>query len=244
MPETVPLYLDMTLFDYLKYMADLRYTENAEERVFEVIELMNLEERSDSYISDLSKGLKQRVGLAQALVHDPQVLVLDEPTIGLDPAQIIEVRNLIRDLGKTRTILLSTHILSEAQQVCDRVLIINEGKLVAEDSPENLKSRLSGALHIFIEVGDDHGGIESLINKMEGVNRIISNQNGMLEIETYPGMDPRPELAKAIVSDGYELLEMRKAGLSLEDVFLKLTREETDEVNRITGVQFNSEVDR
>lgn len=241
MPESIPLYVDMTLFNYLKYFADLRNTENAEDRVYQVIELMNLEDRSNSYISDLSKGLKQRVGLAQALVHDPEVLILDEPTIGLDPAQIIEVRNLIRDLGQTRTILLSTHILSEAQQVCDRVLIINEGKLIAEDSPENLKSRLSGAERIHMQIGENHEGVEFLIAEIHGVNRIISNQNGILEIETIPGIDPRPDLVKAVISAGYDLLEIRKAGLSLEDIFLKLTSEDLQGRNRKTQFQFDEE---
>jgi len=243
LPESNPLYPDMTLFDYLNYMANLRRTKNAEERVNQVIKLMNLEDRSDSYISSLSKGLKQRAGLAQSLVHDPEVLILDEPTIGLDPAQIIEVRNLIQDLGKTRTILLSTHILSEAQQVCDRVLIINRGKLVAEDSPERLKSRISGAQHIFMEIGGNQEGIESHVRGVNGVNRILSIHNGILEIETLPGSDPRPDLAKAVVSAGYDLLEIRKADLSLEEIFLKLTREERDEIAPNMNVQADSEGD-
>ena len=237
MPESVPLYPDMTVFDYLKYMADLRGTEDSDENVNKVIGIMNLEERSNSYISNLSKGLKQRVGLAQALVHDPEVLILDEPTIGLDPAQIIEVRNLIQDLGKTRTILLSTHILSEAQQVCDRVLIINEGKLLAEDSPENLQSRLTGAQHILLEIGGDYEGIESLIGEIRGVNRIISSQNGKLEFETIPGIDPRPDVAKAVITAGYDLMELRKAGLSLEEIFLKLTREEKEDLHSVENLQ-------
>ncbi len=148
MPETVPLYPDMTVIDYLKFMADLRRVKNAEDRAIELLEKLHMEDRAESYISNLSKGMRQRVGLAQALVHNPEVLILDEPTIGLDPAQIIEVRNLIRELGKERTILLSTHILSEAQQLCDRVLIINKGLIVAEDTPERLQSRLIGAQRV------------------------------------------------------------------------------------------------
>ena len=152
-PETVPLYPDMTVSDYLKFMADLRRVPNADDRVDEVMVLVNIEDRARGYIGNLSKGLKQRVGLAQALIHQPDVLILDEPTIGLDPAQIIEVRNLIRDLGKEHTVMLSTHILSEAQQVCDRVLIINKGKIVAEDTPERLQARLAGVQKVLVKVG-------------------------------------------------------------------------------------------
>src|SRR5512136_2381989 len=143
LPETVPLYPDMTVFGYLKFMADLRHIKNADERVDDVLEVVHMEERSNGYISNLSKGMRQRIGLAQALLHEPEVLILDEPTIGLDPAQIIEVRRIIQELGRDRTVLLSTHILSEAEQVCDRVLIINKGYIVAEDSPQRLQSRLA-----------------------------------------------------------------------------------------------------
>src|SRR5512145_1348221 len=121
LPETVPLYPDMTVFDYLKFMADLRHLPDAEERVEDVLDLVHMMDRSEGYIGNLSKGMRQRIGVAQALLHQPEVLILDEPTIGLDPAQIIEVRSLIRDIGRERTVLLSTHILSEAQQLCDRV---------------------------------------------------------------------------------------------------------------------------
>ena len=145
LPETVPLYTDMTVFGYLKFMSDLRHLPNGEERVEETLEMVGLLDRADGYIGNLSKGMRQRVGLAQALLHRPEVLILDEPTIGLDPAQIIEVRNVIREVGTERTVRLSTHILSEAQQLCDRILIINKGKIVVEDTPENLQARLTGA---------------------------------------------------------------------------------------------------
>src|SRR5262245_28957454 len=138
LPETVPLYTEMTVEGYLKYMADLRHLPKPLDAVDEVLETVSLTDRADGYLSNLSKGMRQRVGLAQALLHRPEVLILDEPTIGLDPAQVIDVRNVIREAGKERTVLLSTHILSEAQQLCDRVLIINEGHIVAEDTPENL----------------------------------------------------------------------------------------------------------
>lgn len=226
MPETVPLYPDMTVIDYLKFMADLRRVKNAEDRAIELLEKLHMEDRAESYISNLSKGMRQRVGLAQALIHDPEVLILDEPTIGLDPAQIIEVRNLIRELGKERTILLSTHILSEAQQLCNRVLIINKGHIVTEDTPERLQSRLIGSQRVVLQVGGDTDGIEKVIGQVPGVAGLTSKEDGKLEFETAPGNDPRSQVARAVVNAGYDLLEMRPIGLSLEEIFLQLTRDE------------------
>lgn len=226
MPETVPLYPEMTVFDYLKFMADLRRLPEADDRVDDVLEILHLEDRAEGYIANLSKGMRQRVGLAQALLHQPEVLILDEPTIGLDPAQIIEVRNLIREIGRDRTVLLSTHILSEAQQVCNRVLIINKGHIVAEDSPERLQSSLTGAQRLSLQVGGDADGLEALVNQVPGVSHVISSDGGQFEFETLPGEDPRPEVARVIVNAGYPLLEMRSISLSLEDIFLQLTRDE------------------
>ena len=226
LPETVPLYPDMTIFDYLKFMADLRHLKEAEDRVDEVLESIHLEDRADTYIGNLSKGMRQRVGLAQALLHRPEVLILDEPTIGLDPAQIIEVRNLIRELGRERTILLSTHILSEAQQVCNRVLIINKGKIVVEDTPERLQSRLSGSRRVIVQVAGDADGLPETIQSVPGVARAVRTQDSNAEFETIPGEDARPEVARALIGAGYDLLEMRPVGLSLEEIFLQLTREQ------------------
>ncbi len=226
MPETVPLYPDMTVFDYLKFMADLRRVPDAEDRVDEVLELLHMENRADGYIANLSKGMRQRVGLAQAILHEPEVLILDEPTIGLDPAQIIEVRKLIQELGRQHTVLLSTHILSEAQQVCNRVLIINKGRIVAEDSPERLQSHLTGAMRVAVQVGGDADGLDAVLRELPGVGRFVTTEVGRFELETQPGLDPRPEVARAIVNAGYDLLEMRSVGMSLEDIFLELTRDE------------------
>lgn len=226
LPETVPLYNDMSVYEYLKYMADLRSLPDAEDRVDGVLEMVGLLDRADGYIGNLSKGMRQRVGLAQALIHRPDVLILDEPTIGLDPAQIIEVRNLIRELGKDRTILLSTHILSEAQQVCNRVLIINKGHIVAEDTPEHLQSRISGAQRISMKVRGFEDGLASLVEGIPGVSRVSVIGEGALEFETSAGEDVRPEVARAVVNGGYDLLELRPIGVSLEDIFLQLTREE------------------
>ncbi len=228
LPETVPLYHDMTVFAYLKFMADLRHIPDAEDRVDEVLELVNMDERSESFISSLSKGMRQRIGLAQAIIHKPEVLILDEPTIGLDPVQIVEVRNLIRELGKDHTILLSTHILSEAQQVCNRVLIINKGKIVVEDTPERLQSRLTGSQRVIVQVAGDDSGFEDLVRKIPGVNLVSLLQPGRLEFDTRPGMDVRAEVARSLVNAGYDLLEFHSVALSLEDIFMELTRDEPE----------------
>jgi ABC-2 type transport system ATP-binding protein len=225
MPESVPLYPDMTVFEYLKFMGDLRHLPEVEDRVDDVLEQVHMEARSESYISSLSKGMRQRIGLAQALLHEPEVLILDEPTIGLDPAHIIEVRNIIQNIGLERTVLLSTHILPEAQQVCNRVLIINNGKIVAEDTPEQLQSRLAGGQRISVHVRGKLDEFESTISLVNGVTLLSSSSDGKFELQTIPGEDPRPELARAVVSAGYDLLEMRPMGMSLEDIFLELTRE-------------------
>ena len=227
MPETVPLYPDMTVFEYLKFMADLHRVPNAEDRVEEVLELVHMEERADGYISNLSKGMRQRVGLGQALLHTPEVLILDEPTIGLDPVQIVEVRNLIRELGQERTVLLSTHILSEAQQVCNRVLIINKGRIVVEDTPERLSARVMGAQRVALKAAGDEDGLEQVIRAVPGVTRVVYSSNGY-EFETQPGKDVRPEVARAVITAGYDLLELRPMGASLEEVFMELTRDEPE----------------
>jgi ABC-2 type transport system ATP-binding protein len=225
LPETVPLYNDMTALDYLKFMAELRRIPNPEERAYETLERVNLKERTNSYIGTFSKGMRQRVGLAQALIHRPEVLILDEPTIGLDPAQVVEIRSVIREIGKDRTVLLSTHILSEAQQICDRVLIINKGKIVTEDTPENLQARLVGSQRVVLRVRGDSDGLTGRISKVKGVRAVEAKSDGSVEFEFGAGEDARPQVAKAIVQGGYELLEMRPMGLSLEEIFLELTRD-------------------
>jgi ABC-2 type transport system ATP-binding protein len=216
-------------------MADLRRVPNAEDRVDDVLEILHLEDRAQGYIGNLSKGMRQRVGLAQAILHRPDVLILDEPTIGLDPVQIIEVRNLVRELGRQHTILLSTHILSEAQQVCNRVLIINKGHLVAEDTPERLQSRLTGAQRLSLQVGGDVDGLEPVIGVVPGVSAVSTGVDGRFELETLPGQDPRADVARAVVNAGYNLLEMRAVGMSLEDIFLQLTRDEPTPPEPVEG---------
>lgn len=225
LPETVPLYTDMTALEYLKFMAELRHIPNAETRAYETLEQVNLKDRANSYIGNFSKGMRQRVGLAQALIHRPEVLILDEPTIGLDPAQVVEVRNVIKEIGKDRTVLLSTHILTEAQNLCDRVLIINKGKIVAEDTPENLQSRLVGSQRVVLRVRGDSDGLDATIKKVKGTARIETKDEETVEFEFSSGQDVRPQVAKAVVQAGYELIEMRPVGMSLEEIFLELTQD-------------------
>ena len=227
LPETAPLYPDMTVFEYLRFMADLRHLPNADEMVENALKLVHLENRSEGYISNLSKGMRQRVGLAQALLHKPEVLILDEPTIGLDPAQVVEFRNLISDIGKDRTVLLSTHILSEAQQLCDRVLIINKGRIVAEDTPENLQARLVGAERSLLRIKGDSEDIIPLLKKVKGIQNIKPQPGGAVEFQFAPGVDIRPIVAKTVIKAGYDLLELRPIGLSLEEIFLELTSDNT-----------------
>jgi ABC-2 type transport system ATP-binding protein len=225
LPETVPLYTDMTALDYLKFMADLRHIPESEDRAYETLVQVNLQDRANGYIGNFSKGMRQRVGLAQALIHRPEVLILDEPTIGLDPAQVVEMRNVIKEIGKDRTVLLSTHILSEAQNICDRVLIINKGKIVTEDTPENLQSRLAGAQRVIVRVRGEADELPAKISKVKGVRDVESKPDGTVEFEFSAGQDVRPQVAKTIIQAGFDLLEMRPVGLSLEEIFLELTRE-------------------
>ncbi len=227
LPETVPLYTDMGVFDYLKFMGDLRQLPDAAERADEVLDMMGLSDRANGIIGNLSKGMRQRVGLAQALLHRPEVLILDEPTIGLDPGQVVEVRKLIREIGKERTVLLSTHILTEAQNICDRVLIINKGKIVAEDTPEKLQSRLLGAERVMLKVRGESDDLPSTIEKVKGIQSVETTAEGVVEFQFAPGNDIRPQVAKAVIGAGYDLLEMRPLGMSLEEIFLELTSEET-----------------
>jgi ABC-2 type transport system ATP-binding protein len=226
LPETVPLYSDMTAFEYLQFMADLRQLPDSDERANEALKMVAMESRANSYISSLSKGMRQRIGLAQALIHHPEVLILDEPTIGLDPGQVVEVRNLIREMGKQRTVLLSTHILSEAQQICDRVLIINKGRIIAEDTPQNLQARLVGSERVALRVRGEADDLPKVVQKVKGVRSVHPAADGTLEFQFSPGQDVRPEVAKAVVNAGYDLLELRPVGMSLEEIFLELTRDD------------------
>ncbi len=229
LPETVPLYPEMSVREYLTFMGSLRRVPGLEDRIDQVLEEVSLSERAESTIGNLSKGLRQRLGLAQALLHQPEVLILDEPTIGLDPAQIIEVRRIIQALGQLRTVLLSTHILSEAQQVCDRVLIINRGTIVAEDTPGNLQAQLAGAERFRVSASLEGEDLRRLLQSVPGVTAVRQlGGEGEVEVSGTPGQDLRPLVARRIVEAGHDLFALTPVGLSLEEVFLQLTREEAE----------------
>jgi len=226
LPETVPLYPEMTVWGYLEFMARLRGVDKRERRIGEAMEKVRIADHADVMIGKLSKGYRQRLGLAQALLHDPEVLILDEPTIGLDPRQIIEVRELIRGLAQDHTVILSTHILPEVSQTCTRVLIINEGEIVAEGTPERLMARLKGAERIFVQLaGAKDDEALHLFRSLDGILAVDEKGDGAYEVECALGTDKRPEIAREIVSRGWSLLELRPVGMSLEEIFLKLTTE-------------------
>jgi ABC-2 type transport system ATP-binding protein len=233
LPETPPLYPDMTVRDYLMFCASIKGVARADRRsrVKAVMERTRVSDMTDRHCGKLSKGYRQRVGLAQALLHNPDVLILDEPTAGLDPKQIIETRELIKELAGDHTIILSTHILPEVSQTCQRVVIINKGRVVAVDTPDNLTGRLSGSQTIYVQVDAMGADAPAILAALPGVTRVeaadtLDTVVG-LEIQTEAGRDIRRELAAAVVTRGWGLLELRPMRMSLEDIFLQLTTEET-----------------
>jgi len=227
LPEAVPLYTDLSVRAYLDYLARLRRfpRERVKGRVSEVIEMCHLQEYADTYIGRLSRGYRQRVGVAQAIVHEPDVLILDEPTIGIDPIQVAATRQLIKDLGKERTVLVSTHVLPEVSVICERVVIINRGKIVAEDRIENLSSVVAGAKRVRIEAQGDIKKIAARLHQIKGVTRVAYEQERFI-VEYPSGQDLRGKITEAIAQGGFTLLSLETVELSLEDVFMKLTAEE------------------
>ncbi len=226
LPESVPLYNDMTLMEYLTYMGELHHIPDLDDRVDEVLEKVHLDDRAGGYVGNLSKGMRQRLGLAQAILHRPEVLILDEPTIGLDPAQVIEVRNIIREIGKDHTVMLSTHILTEVEQVCNRVIIINKGCIVAEDTPASLQERRVGARRVQVKIKGDAKDLLALVSPLPGVTNAEVKGSDEVEISMAAGQDVRPQIASAIVNNKIGLLEMKTSSLSLEDIFMQLTQDE------------------
>ncbi len=225
LPESVPLYPDMTVQGYLDYAAALRRVHQPNKRIGYILDKVDLGEWAGTLIGKLSKGLRQRVGIAQAILHDPDVVILDEPTIGLDPKQIMEVRQLIRDLGSEHTIILSTHILSEVEQLCHRVLIINKGRIVAEDTPTRLMSRLEGGERIRLQTQHAPPQAVQILQTLPPVARVQQIQLNTFEIEFTIDSDCRAVVAELAVQQGWGLLELRAIDASLEDVFLELTAE-------------------
>ncbi len=232
LPETPPLYPDMTVHEYLTFVAKIKGVARAERkaRVEEMMRKVHVLDMANRSCSKLSKGYRQRVGLAQALMHNPDVLILDEPTAGLDPKQIIETRQLIRGLAGDHTIILSTHILPEVSQTCQRVVIINRGRVVAVDTPDNLTSRLRGSETMYLQVDAAGADAATVLQRITGVTRVTvadtKQQVVGYEVDSEAGRDVRRELAAAVVSRGWGLLEMRAMRMSLEEIFLHVTTEE------------------
>ncbi len=235
LPENPPVYPDMRVREYLTFVARIKGVprNDIKRRVDEVAEKCSIADVQKKQIGKLSKGYRQRVGLAQALIHDPDVLVLDEPTAGLDPKQIIETRDLIRGLAGRHTIILSTHILPEVSKTCQRVLVINQGQVVAEGTPEELTRRLQGYETVLITAEGPAPEIMDRLQRVSGVNlvepREAADTRVTFEVHAEKGQDVRAELARAVVESGWKLLELKTSGLSLEDIFLKLTTKDLGE---------------
>jgi ABC-2 type transport system ATP-binding protein len=234
LPESPPVYPEMEVIEYLNFAGQLKGISKSDinGRVDDVIAKCALGDVRAKLIGKLSKGYRQRVGIAQAIIHNPDVLILDEPTSGLDPAQIIEIRNLLKHLAGDHTIILSTHILSEVENSCERVIIISQGNLVAQDSVANLTNRLRGSEAICVEVAAGPGAdeVQRRLEQVSGVSRVVArdqrNGNLVFECESLQGRHIRSELARGIVNAGWNLEELRPVGLSLEEIFLQLTATE------------------
>jgi len=236
LPESVPLYLDMPVRSYLRFFAEVKGVPSRERsrRVEEIIQRCGLEQYAHRLIGKLSKGYRQRVGIAQALLGDPEVLILDEPTIGLDPRQIIEIRNLIKELGSTRTVILSTHILPEVSMTCNRVIIIHDGRLVAVDSPENLMRRIQQTPQLMVRAHGPEQEITRALAAVPGVRTVEHTATGAAALDHYrvsvePGTQVVNELARAVVDNGWQLQEIRPLDVTLEQIFIKLVTDERQE---------------
>jgi ABC-2 type transport system ATP-binding protein len=232
LPEIPPLYTEMRVDSYLRFVAKIKGVSSGDipRRIAYVKERCGLSEHGQRLIKHLSKGFKQRVGLAQALIHDPEVLILDEPTIGLDPKQIVEVRELIKSLGGDHTVILSTHILPEVSMTCERVVIINNGRIVAVDTPENLSNRFSGGQRIEVEVGATAEGVKPVLERVTGVRQVTeeATETGRrrLIVESDGTGEIRHLLSRAVFESGADLYQIRAESMSLEEVFVRLTTDE------------------
>ena len=232
LPEQPPLYLDMTVKDYLNFICDLKGVKaNRKKHVSEICKVVKIDNVYNRIIKNLSKGYRQRVGIAQAMIGNPEVLILDEPTVGLDPHQIIEIRNLIKDLGKNHTVILSSHILPEVQAVCDRVIVINRGKLVADDTPDRLSKQLSSDHRLVLRIDGPENDTYNILSRISGVLKVEKlgekepgTRDYIVEAET--GLDIRRAIFTRLADRGYPILSMRSSEMTLEDIFLQLTYEE------------------
>ena len=229
MPEGVPLYTDLTVKEFVTYMAELKQVDRKvrKEKVQKVIEQTGLKEVENKLTKNLSRGYKQRVSMAGALVGEPKILILDEPTVGLDPKQITEIRSLIKELGKTHTIILSSHILSEVSQICNKVIIINKGKIIAIDTPENLEDKVNNNNCIYVTVEDTENKISNIKDKIKDVKNIElvqENEDGTKQylIEANKDIDLRKKIFSEFAKENITIFEMKKADTTLEDAFMKL----------------------
>ena len=241
LPETVPLYLDMTVTDYLTYMGEIRGMNSSwvKERLPKVIDMVRLGEYRNTLVGRLSKGYRQRTGIAQAILHEPDVLVMDEPTIGIDPIQVVETRELISDLGENHTMLLSSHILPEVSAICKRVLVINDGRIVADDKPDDLSEKLQHAERIEVSVRGAEA--PAFINAMRGISAVIDARSdqrvSMVQkaeredfspfiVDARPNVQAAEQIAKSIIDNGWGLSNLTPLPMTLEEIFLELTTEE------------------
>ena len=231
LPETVPLYDDMRVYEYLKFIAQIRNINknDIKKRIKEVADICSIKDEMRKPIEELSKGFRQRVGLAQAIMHEPDILILDEPTTGLDPNQIVEIRDLIKKIGQEKTVIFSTHILSEVSATCDRAIIINKGKIVGEGSPEELAKKAGTQELIYVKIKGAKDEILKRLNEMENVKKVEvkdkeSDEVYGYEIEPKQGVDLREYLSMTVMNAGWSILEFNKKSVSLEDVFRELTK--------------------
>jgi len=239
LPENAPLYTEMTVRDYLSYIAALRGVPKSKraERIEAALDAGKLEDYADTLIRKLSKGYRQRAGIAQAVIHDPPVLILDEPSAGLDPRQRVETRRFIKSLAQDHTIILSTHILPDVQETCSRVVIINGGRIIAEDTPANLAAARGAADHISVlvrrpshDAAQKLGRIQAVLNvRREGESENRSSEHSLFALDIKPGSDAREEVARLVVNEGWGLLELSRRRASLEDVFIELTTSDEQE---------------
>lgn len=236
LPENVPLYLDMRVNEYLMFRAKLKNIPRRERRkkIDYCLDITGIRDVQKQITGTLSKGYRQRVGLADTLIHDPKILILDEPTIGLDPNQIMQIRQVIKGLGEKHTVLLSTHILPEVEMVCDRIMIIDKGKIVAMDTPANLTKQLKTSSNVVLEIKGDGKKIKSSLSGIDGVRSVTWKQKGDANefyVEGSGEGDIREDIFKCIVKDNYILREMKRQTITLEEIFHQITTRETEEVS-------------
>lgn len=226
LPESVPLYRDMSAIDYLRYVAEIRGVANRRQKAMDALDRVGLANRAKSRVRTLSKGMKQRVGLAAAILHDPPVLILDEPTIGLDPFQVLELRDLVQELGRDHTVLFSTHILPEAEQVCDNIVIINRGRIVGQGTPAELRAELERGQRILVRVNGDNDTAAQLLRDLDNISNVAIELDALVVTPQSVDIDIRAMLTRTLINHDIDVLEVRPAANNLEEIFLELMRKD------------------